>query len=92
MILGDSQQGSDLDLSVYTDSNYAEKADHRRSVSGVVVTLGNTTVGWISSTQRIVTLSTTEVEYVALGGGVKEVLFATSVASCLLYTSDAADE
>ena len=80
MILGDSQQGSDLDLSVYTDSNYAEKADHRRSVSGVVVTLGNTTVGWISSTQRIVTLSTTEAEYVALG----DVLLAKSVASFLV--------
>ena len=32
------KRGSDLDLSVYTNSNYAEKADDRRSVSGVVVT------------------------------------------------------
>ena len=30
---------SDLDLSVYTDSNFAEKADDRRSVSGVLVCL-----------------------------------------------------
>ena len=74
------KRGSDLDLSVYTDSNYAEKADDRRSVSGVVVTLGNATVGWISSTQRIVTLSTTEAEYVALG----DVLLAKSVASFLV--------
>ena len=78
------KRGSDLDLSVYTDSNYAEKADDRRSVSGVVVTLGNATVGWISSTQRIVTLSTTEAEYVALGDGVQEVLFAKSVMSFLV--------
>ena len=78
------KRGLDLDLSVYTDSNYAEKADDRRSVSGVVVTLGNATVGWISSTQRIVTLSTTEAEYVALGDGVKEVIFAKSVASFLV--------
>ena len=27
---------SDFDLSVYTDSNFAEKADDRRSVSGVL--------------------------------------------------------
>ena len=60
-----------MDLSVYTDSNYAEKADDKWSVSGAVVTLGNATVGWISSTQRIVTRSTTEAEYVALGDGVK---------------------
>ena len=44
----------------------------------------NTTVGWICSTQKIVTLSTTEAEYVALGDGVKEVLFAKSVASFLV--------
>ena len=55
-----------MDLPVYTDSNYAEKADYRRSVSGVVVTLGNATIGWISSTQRIVTLLTTEAEYLSL--------------------------
>ena len=79
MILGDSQQGSDLDLSVYTDSNYAEKADDRRSASGVVVTLGTATVGWISSTQSIVTLSTTEAEYVALGDGLCEKNFFNSV-------------
>ena len=53
---------------------------------GVVVTLGNSTVGWISSTQRIVTLSTIEAEYVALGDGVKEVLFAKSVASFLVLS------
>ena len=54
-----------MDLSVYTDANYAEKADDRRSVSGVAVTVGNSTVSWSSSTQKIVTLST-EAEYVAL--------------------------
>ena len=48
-----------------------------------MVTLGNATDGWISSTQRIVTLSTTEAEYVALGDGVK-LLFAKSAASFLV--------
>ena len=64
-----------MDLSVCTDANYAEKADDRRSVSGVTVTVGNSTVSWSSSTQKIVTLSTTEAEYVALGDGVKTGLF-----------------
>ena len=59
-------------------------ADDRRSVSGVVVTLDSATVSWLSSTQKIVTLSTTEAEYVALGDGVKEVLFAKAVASFLV--------
>ena len=76
-------------MSVFADANYAEKADDRRSVSAVAVTLGNSVVSWVSSTQKIVTLSTTEAEYVALGDGVKESLFAKSVLSfiCLLYTS-----
>ena len=51
------ERGPNLDLSVYTDANYAEKADDRRSVSGVAVTVGNSTVSWSSSTQKIVTLS-----------------------------------
>ena len=57
---------------MYADANYAENADDRRSVSGVAITVGKSTVSWSSSTQKIVTLSTTEAEYVALGDGVKE--------------------
>ena len=71
------ERESGLNLLVFADANYAEKADdRRRSVSGVAVTLGNSVVSWVSSTQEIVTLSTTEAEYVALGDGVKEALFA----------------
>ena len=43
---------SDFDLSVYTDSNFAEKADDRRSVSGVLVCLGYSTICGFSSTQK----------------------------------------
>ncbi|CAN0489253.1 unnamed protein product, partial [Laminaria digitata] len=75
------ERGSGLNLSVFTDANYAEKADDRRSVTGVAVSLGNSVVSWGSSTQNIVTLSTTKAEYVALGDGVKEALFAKSVLS-----------
>ena len=77
-------RGSGLNLSVFADANNAEKEDDRRSVSGVAVTLGNSVVSWVSSTQKIVTLSTTEAEYVALGDGVKEVLFAKSVLSFIV--------
>ena len=73
--------GSGLEISVFADANYAEKADERRSVSGVVVTVGKSSVSWFSSTQKIVTLLTTEAEYVALGDGVKEALFVKGVLS-----------
>ena len=53
----------------------------RRSVSGTVITLGGAAVSWASSTQRCVTLSTAEAEYVALGEGVKEALFTGAVLS-----------
>ena len=64
--------GSGVEISVFADANYAEKADDRRSVFRVAVTVGKSSVrSWFSSTHKIVTLSTTEAEYVALGDGVK---------------------
>ena len=75
------ERGSGLDISVFADANYAEKTDDRRSVSGVAVTIGKSSVSWFSSTQKIITLSTTEAEYVALGDGVKEALFVKGVLS-----------
>ena len=76
--------GSGLDILVFADTNYAEKSDDRRSVSGVAVTVGKSSVSWFSSTQKIVTLSTTEAKYVALGDGVKEALFVKGVLSLII--------
>ena len=51
--LGTEDQGltferrPNLDLSVYKDANYVEKADGRRSASGVAVTVGNSTVSGV---------------------------------------------
>ena len=69
---------------MYTDSNFAEKADDRRSVSGVLVCFGYSTICGFSSTQKTTSLSTAEAEYQALGDGVKEALFAKSVASFMV--------
>ena len=76
--------GSGLEISVFADADYAEKADGRSSVSGVAVTVGKSSVSWFSSTQKIVTLSTTEAEYIALGDGVKEALFVKGVLSFII--------
>ena len=76
--------GSGLEISVFADANYAENADDRRSVSGVAVTVGESSVSWFSSTQKIVTLSTTEAEYVAVGDGAKEALFVKGVLSFII--------
>ena len=74
-------RGSGLDLTAYSDADYADKSKGRRSVSGTVITLGGAAVSWASSTQRCVTLSTAEADYVALGKGVKEALLTGAVSS-----------
>ena len=49
----------------YTDSDYAGDIDDSKSTSGYVFLLGGGAVAWSSRKQPIVTLSTTEAEYVA---------------------------
>ena len=74
-------RGSGLSLNEYADADYANKENDRRSVSGVAVTLGGTVVRHASKTQRVVSLSTSEAEYIAAGEGVKEALFVRVVLS-----------
>ncbi|CAL5368349.1 unnamed protein product [Camellia sinensis] len=49
----------------FTDSDYAGDPDDRRSTSGYVFMMGSGAVSWSSKKQQIVTLSTTEAEFVA---------------------------
>ena len=74
-------RGSGLSLNVFADADYASKENDRRSVSGIVVTLGGTVVSHARKTQRVVSLSTSEAEYIAAGEGVKEALFVRAVLS-----------
>ena len=78
------ERGSGLELSLWTDSNYAEKADDRRSVSGIAVMMCYVVVAWASLTQKVHALSTTEAEYISITDGVKELLFAKGVVSFLV--------
>ena len=68
-------RGSSLGLEVYADADYADKANERRSVSGIGATLGGAVVSHASKTQHVVSLSTSEAEYIATGDEVKEALF-----------------
>ena len=73
--------GSCLSLNVSVDTDYANKDNDRRSVSEIAATLGGTVVSHASKTQCVVSLSTSEAEYVAAGDGVKEALFVRAVLS-----------
>ncbi|CAN1807780.1 Retrovirus-related Pol polyprotein from transposon TNT 1-94 [Linum perenne] len=66
---------SDLKLNGYVDSDFAAEVDHRRSTSGYVYTVGGTAVSWVSQLQKIVALSTTEAEYVAITEASKEMIW-----------------
>ncbi|GJZ60536.1 retrovirus-related pol polyprotein from transposon TNT 1-94 [Tanacetum coccineum] len=52
-------------LIAYSDSDYAGDYDTRRSTSGYVCFLSGAAIAWSSKRQPIVTLSTTEAEFVA---------------------------
>ena len=63
----------------YVDANYVHRSEGRRSVFGVAVCCGGTFVSRFSRTQKCVTLSTTEAEYVAMVDGVKQALYVREV-------------
>ena len=75
-------RASGLDLTAYSDANYVDKSNDRRSMSGTAITLGGAAVSWASSTQSCTTLPTAEAEYVALREGVEETLFTGAVFIC----------
>lgn len=64
--------GSEGNLTGFTDADYAGCLDTRRSTSGFVFMFHGGPVTWSSQRQGVVSLSTTEAEYIALAHGVKE--------------------
>ena len=72
-------RGYGLKLSVYADADYVATSNDRRSMSGVVVMLGDMAICCKSSTQKCVTTATCEAEYVALCEASKEALFMRAV-------------
>jgi hypothetical protein len=55
----------DLSLIAYTDVDWVGCIDDQRSTSGATFYLGECLVSWLSKKQSSVSLSTTEVEYIA---------------------------
>jgi hypothetical protein len=59
------KRGGEGELLAFTDSDYAGDMEDRKSTSGYVFLMGSSVVSWCSKKQPIVTLSTTEAEFVA---------------------------
>ncbi|XP_038704736.1 secreted RxLR effector protein 161-like [Tripterygium wilfordii] len=58
-------KGGGSNLIAYADSDYAGDLEDMKSTSGYVFMLGSGAVSWSSKKQPIVTLSTTEAEFIA---------------------------
>ena len=64
-----------LKLQGYVDADFVGNIDSRKSTTGFVFILGGITISQASNLQKIVTLSTTEVEYVAATEAGKEMIW-----------------
>jgi len=68
-----------LKIIVFVDSDYASDKADRKSVTGIIVTIGGCFISCRSMKQTGVTLSSTEAEYVALSTAGTEVKFLTNL-------------
>ena len=59
------KKGGDEELVAYTDSDYAGDLEDRKSTSGYVFLLSSGAVSWTSKKQPVVSLYTTEAEFIA---------------------------
>lgn len=69
-----SRNGSEKLLG-YTDSDYAGDVDDMKSTYGYVFMLGTCSISWSSKKQPVVTLSTTEAEFIAAASCVCQVVW-----------------
>jgi hypothetical protein len=75
MGLVDSAHASDISPHIYTDSAYANCPDTQKSHSRFIAIVRGGAVSWSSHKQAVVTTSSMEVEYIAMGLAAKEAVW-----------------
>jgi hypothetical protein len=73
LTLGSKDTGTDL--IGWTDSDWAQDPDSRRSVSGYIFDVAGGAVSWASKRQPTIALSTTEAEYMVASNATKEAIW-----------------
>ena len=69
------KKGGSEELVGYTDSDYAGDQDDRKSTSGYVFLMSSGAISWSSKKQPVVTLSTTEAEFIAAASSACQVVW-----------------
>jgi Reverse transcriptase (RNA-dependent DNA polymerase)/gag-polypeptide of LTR copia-type/Integrase core domain len=64
-----------LELVGYSDADWANDVDSRRSITGYVFMLGNNIISWATKAQPTVALSTVEAEYMAAAQAAQECIW-----------------
>ena len=63
-----------MEVSAYSDADWAHKRDNRRSTSGILVMVNKSPVLYKSKLPQSVALSTAEAEYIALSLCIQEIM------------------
>ena len=71
---GPDANSSEL-FTTFSDADHGGEEDSRRSTSGMVVKMGTGAVSWASRLQSVVTLSTTEAEYISACSAGQEIIW-----------------
>lgn len=77
-----------LTLKSYVDADFAGDKDSRKSTTAYFFTLGDNCITWKSQLQPLVTLSSTEAEYVAIIEAVKECTWLKGILKELNFMHD----
>lgn len=76
---------SGIELAGYSDADFASDIATRRSTTGYAFSLANGIVTWSSQRQKLVSMSTTELEYIAASTAAKEAVWLRALLSELGY-------
>jgi hypothetical protein len=77
-------KSNNLNISGYSDADWASDLDTRRSTTGYLVTINSNPVSWNSKRQSTVATSTAESEYMAMYESIREVIWINKLVSNLM--------
>lgn len=84
------KNGEKSELFGFTDSDYAGDLDDRKSTSGYAFMMGSGAVSWSSRKQSVVTLSTTEAEFVAANSCACQAVWLRQILAALQFKQEGA--